>query len=521
MNLTNDHPVPKVFHGASKTIICRTHLLTGLLNQEVILSSYDTHELYKIMHPKSIAFWGASNNSMAMGSVQLSNLLLMNFEGPVYPIHPKHQTIQGLQAYSRVSEVPGPVDLAVLVLPTHVVPEVLEDCGKFGIDRAIIVSAGFGEQDGAHGKELQQQIVDIANKYSIRFVGPNCIGVVNPSHKLNTTFFPYEATPGFIGMASQSGSFITQMFVHLAKFGLGYSEGFSLGNEAMTDLTDCIEYLAESPETRVIALYIEGIRRGRDFVRVASRVSRMKPIVAFYIGGSESGGRAGMSHTGAMAGPDALYDGIFKQSGIIRACSIEELFDFCYVLGSQPLPKGDNVAILTHSGGPGAAAADAAERGGLKLASFSPETLTKLQALVPGTASVKNPVDLTFSKNYSDYMASMPEILLSDSNVDSLFIYCLMPHQRVIQAVVGAGIAKNQAGSFANHYITSQSAIASQFAAKFGKPVVGGTYCTRSELFVRELQNNGMPVLASPERAVTAMGALAKYAKWRRNHEAD
>lgn len=488
---------------------------------EVNLSKYETHPLYKIMHPRSIAFWGASNNSMVMGSVQLSHVLSMGFDGPVYPIHPKHKIIQGLQAYSKVSEVPGPVDLAVLILPTHVVPEVLEDCGKFGIDRAIIVSAGFGEQEGSHGKELQQQIVDIANRYGIRFVGPNCIGVVNPYHKLNTTFFAYDSKPGFIGMASQSGSFITQMFAHLDKFGLGYSEGFSLGNEAMTDLTDCIEYLAESEETKVIALYIEGIRRGREFVRVASEVSRKKPIVAFYVGGSESGSRAGMSHTGAMAGSDALYDGIFKQSGIIRARSIEELFDFCYVLGSQPLPRGSNLAILTHSGGPGAAASDASERAGLTLAAFSPETCEKLQALVPGTASIKNPVDLTFSKNYSDYLGTMPEILLSDENVDSLFIYCLMPHQRVIQAVVGAGVDENQAGAFADQYVKIQTDAVTAIAAKYGKPVVGGSYCDRSEFFVRQLQDSGLPVLASPERAVTAMGALAGYAKWRRDHQND
>lgn len=473
------------------------------------------------MHPKSIAFWGASNNSMVMGSVQLSHLLAMNFDGPVYPIHPKQEMIQGLRAYSKVSEAPGPVDLAVIILPTHVVPEALEDCGKFGIDRAIIVSAGFGEQEGDHGKQLQQQIVDIATKYGIRFVGPNCIGVVNPYHKLNTTFFSYDAKPGFIGMASQSGSFITQMFVHLAKFGLGYSEGFSLGNEAMTDLTDCIEYLAESPETRVIALYIEGIKRGREFVKVASEVSKKKPIVAFYVGGSESGRRAGMSHTGAMAGPDALYDGIFKQSGIIRARSIEELFDFCYILGSQPMPEGNSLAILTHSGGPGAAASDAAERGGLRLAAFSPETNTKLQNLVPGTASVKNPVDLTFAKNYSDYFGILPEILLADENVDSLFIYCLMPHQRVIQAVVGTGIDKDQARVFADQYILSQGVTVGSLAEKYQKPVVGGSYCDRSEFFVKEFQDNGLPVLASPERAVTALGALAKHAKWRRDHKDD
>ncbi len=485
------------------------------------MSSYETHPLYKIMHPKSIAFWGASNNSMVMGSVQLSHILALNFDGPVYPIHPKHKIIQGLQAYSKVSDVPGPVDLAILILPTHVVPEALEDCGKFGIDSAIIVSGGFGELEGSEGKQLQQQIVDIAHKYGIKFVGPNCIGVVNPYHKLNTTFFPYDAKPGFIGMASQSGSFITQMFSHLNKFGLGFSEGFSLGNEAMTDLTDCIEYLSESPHTTVIALYIEGIRRGREFVRVASRVSRKKPIVAFYVGGSESGRQAGMSHTGAMAGSDALYDGIFKQSGIIRARSIEELFDFCYALGSQPLPKGNNVAILTHSGGPGAAASDAAERSGLKLATLSAGTVEKLQRIVPGTASVKNPVDLTFAKNYSDYFGTMPDILLADDNVDSLFIYCLMPTQRVVQAVVGAGIEENKAAEFANQYILSQGKVAGEFSKKTGKPALGGSYCDRSELFVRELQDNGFPVFASPERALTALGALSRYAQWRRNHVDD
>jgi acetate---CoA ligase (ADP-forming) subunit alpha len=480
------------------------------------MKNFENNPLYKIMHPRSIAFWGASTNSMSMGSIQLANLLSMGFEGEVYPIHPKDKEINGLKAYSKISDVPGKTDLAILILPTGVVPGVLEECGLSGIKKAIIVSAGFSEKEGREGKLLQKELVDIAKRYGMTFVGPNCIGVINPSFKLNTTFFPYDAKPGFIGMASESGSFITQMFVHLAKFNLGFSQGFSLGNEAMVDLTDCIEYLAHCPATKVIALYIEGIRRGRRFVEVARRVSKIKPIVAFYVGGSKAGGRAGLSHTGAMAGPDHLYEGIFRQCGIIRAHSIEELFDFCYVLGSQPLPKGNRLGILTHSGGPGAAAADSAERSGLELSELTPSTAEALAPMVPNTASIKNPVDLTFAKNYSDYMATLPRILLKDENIDLLFIYCLMPHQRVISVILGSGMDTSQASEFAQQYIKNQSSITSSLASESGKPVVGGSFCDRTELFVRELQDYGMPVLPSPERAVSALGALYRYSRWLR-----
>jgi acetate---CoA ligase (ADP-forming) subunit alpha len=336
--------------------------------------------------------------------------------------------------------------------------------------------------------------------------------------RLNTTFYPYNATAGFIGMVSQSGSFVTQMFTHLEKFGLGFSQAMSVGNEAVLDLVDCIEYLGECPETRVIGLYIEAIRRGRDFLRVVREVSKKKPIVAYYVGGSKGGSRAGLSHTGALAGPDPLYDGIFKQAGVTRASTIEELFDFCYVMGSQPLPRGRGVAILTHSGGPGAAAADSADRSGLDLVDFSPSTVERLRPLVPHTASVRNPVDLTFSRNMGDYMAKMPRILLEDDRVDGLFIYCLMPDHRVITSVIGSRVDKDQAEAVARQYISTQCETAAQLSSEYGKPVVGGSFCDRSEQFVNELQDRGFPVLPSPERAVRALAALAKYAEWRRRN---
>ena len=478
------------------------------------MDGFERSPLYRIMHPASVAFWGASSNPLGMGSVQLSQMLALGFEGPIYPMHPREQEILGLKAYHHLKDVPGPVDLAVLVLPTKVVPEILEECGKSGVTRAIIVSAGFGEK-GSDGQELQNRIVEIARKYGIHFIGPNCIGVVNPYAKLNTTFFPYDASPGFIGMASQSGSFITQVFVHLEKFGLGFSQGFSVGNEAMTDITDCLEYLGQCPHTKVIALYIEGVRRGRDFFRVAREVSKRKPIVAYYIGGSESGKRAALSHTGALAGPDPLYDGIFRQCGIIRAESVEELFDMCCVLGSQPLPTGNGLAVLTHSGGPGAAAADTAERNGLKLASLLSATSEELSALVPHTASIGNPVDLTFNRNPSDYTEAMPRILLQDPNVHNLFMYLLIPIQRVSTAFQAMGAKAGKAASMAEDFIDDQCAVVAKLSARYGKPVVGASFCTRDEPFVRELQDSGVPVLPSPERAIKALAALVKYAAMR------
>jgi acetyl-CoA synthetase (ADP-forming) len=481
------------------------------------MSDFEDHPLYGLMHPRSVAFWGASNDPMAMGSVQLAELLAMGFQGPIYPIHPTQKQVLGLRAYARATDVEGPVDLAILVLPTRVVPEVLDDCGKKGIKFAIIVSAGFAET-GSEGQTLQQQIVSIANHYGIRFLGPNCIGAVNPRHKLNTTFYPYEAAPGFIGMASQSGSFVTQMFIHLAKFGLGFSQGLSVGNEAVTDITDCLEYLGKCPWTKVIGLYIEGIRRGRDFLRVAQEVSRRKPIVAYYVGGSASGRQAGLSHTGALAGRDEVYNAAFAQTGVIRATSMEELFDFCWVLGSQPLPKGNRVGVLTNSGGPGAAAADAAERSGLVLARFSETTREALRALLPHTASYANPVDMTFARNYSDYYETIPRILLEDEGVDSLFMYFLVPHKRVITSVLNAmtgGSGDPQA--MAVEYMKTQARAVTSLAASYGKPLVGGSFYTRDELFIRELQDRGLPVLSSPERAVRALGALARYAAFRRD----
>ena len=471
--------------------------------------------LYPIANPKSIAFFGASNNYSAMGSGILSTILSDGYEGNIYPVHPKEKTVLNLPAYSTVKEIPTIADMAFIVLPTKIVAQTLKACGEKGIRHAVIVSAGFNEV-GGQGVERQQELQQIADQYQIRFTGPNCIGVANSHIKLNATFLPSEGQKGFIGMASQSGSFITQMFSYLdQRFGQGFSTGFSLGNEANIDMVDCIEYLGACPNTRAIALYIESIRQGQRFIEIARKVSRHKPIVAFYAGGSETGKRACLSHTGSLAGPDRLYEGVFRQSGIIRAHTIEELFDFCYVLGSSPLPRSNRLIIQTHSGGPGAAAADACERAGLELPLLSSKTLEDLASFIPHTGSVNNPIDLTYTKNPLDFFHGIPKVLLEEKGADGMLIYFLASVEMVRKALTGMGVAKEELDTQINTIVDAQCHSIASLIKTHGKPIVGFSFMTRTNHFVAGLQDRGVPVLPSPERAARAFGAMVDYKRLR------
>ncbi|WDP85559.1 MAG: CoA-binding protein [Desulfobacter sp.] len=480
-----------------------------------MIDSIAQSPLFPIAQSRSIAFFGASNNFSSMGSTILNSILIDGFKGRIYPVHPREKTVLNLDAYDHVQSIPETADLAFIVLPTPIVAKTLKACGQRGISHAVIVSAGFSEA-GEKGKILQQEVDEIASKYNIRFMGPNCIGVVNAHLGLNATFLSPLGRPGFIGMASQSGSFITQMFSYLdTRFGQGFSTGFSLGNEANIDMVDCIEYLGACPHTRVIALYIESIRRGQKFIEIARKVSKTKPIVAFYAGGSDTGKRACLSHTGSLAGPDLLYDGVFRQSGIIRAHSIEALFDFCYTLGSSPLPKGNRAVIQTHSGGPGAAAADACERVGIDLPPLSPHTLEKIAQFVPHTGSIQNPVDLTFTKNPLDYFYNIPKILLAEENSDGVMIYFLASAGMVERALTGMGVPEDKIQAQAEKIVADQCESVAALRKTYQKSVIGFSFLTRENDFIAGLQDRGIPVLPSPERAANAFGALADYTRLR------
>lgn len=487
----------------------------SLESENKMIESISESPLYRIANPRSIAFFGASKNISAMGTSILASLQAQGFEGSIYPVHPRDDRILGLTAYDDVRNLPETPDLAVMVLPTTVVPEVLDACGEKGIRQAIIVSGGFQEV-GPQGAQLQKQLLAVAQSHGIRLIGPNCLGVANPHHKLNTTFLPNNGRPGFVGMASQSGSFITQMFSYLDGYGMGFSTGFSVGNEANIDLVDCLEYLGACPHTRVIALYVETIRRGRQFIDTARAIVPHKPIVAFYVGGSEAGRAAGLSHTGAMAGPDRLYDGVFRQSGIIRAHSMEELFDFCLVLGTCPPPRGNRMIIQTHSGGPGAVAADACSRNGLDIKPLSRATLEALAPYVPHTGSANNPVDLTFSKNPMDFFSSIPEILIEDPSADGMLVYFLIPDSAMRRAMDQIGVPAEQIEEELRKIIHAQCQSITDLQQHSPKPIVGFSFMDRSDRFIRRMKEVGFPILESPTRAARAMAALYKYTQFQK-----
>ena len=476
-----------------------------------MIRNIENSPLHPIINPKSIAFFGASNRFASMGTNQLSSLLSLGFEGNIYPIHPKEKRVLGLDAYQTVGDLPEVPDLAVMVLPTGIVPRVMEECGRKGIKHAIVVSGGFNEV-GGEGVELEKKLIAAAEQFGISFLGPNCLGVANPHHKFNMTFMPFEGRPGFIGLASQSGSLITQMFSYLDRFGIGFSSGISVGNEANVDIVDCMEYLAACPHTKVIGLYIESIRRGRAFIELARSIVPSKPIVAYYAGGSEAGKRASFSHTGSMAGPDSLYDGVFRQCGIIRANTITELFDFCWVLGSCFRPRDNRVVVQTHSGGPGAAAADACSRNGLKLPQLSENTLANLATLVPHTGSVNNPVDLTFSKNPMDYFAAIPDVLLEDSVAKGLLVYYLTPKKLIRRTMESMEIPPDQIPELTEKLFKDQAGSLASLVKKHRKPVIGFTFQSFENTFIQKLIEHGLPVFPSPQRAARAMTALVRYA---------
>ncbi len=471
---------------------------------------YLDRPLYPLINPRSIAFFGASNRFTAMGTNQLNSVLSLGFEGKIYPIHPTESTVLGLTAYKDVAELPEVPDLAVMVLPTQLVNQALDACGRHGIKHAIVVSGGFKEA-GAEGAAQEKELVAIADRYGMRFIGPNCLGVVNPHHKFNVTFAAFEGRAGFIGMASQSGSLLTQLFGYLERLQIGFSTGISVGNEANVDIVDCLQYLADCPHTRVIALYIETIRRGRAFIEAARRIAPHKPIVAYYAGGSEAGRRAAFSHTGAMAGPDQLYDGVLRQSGVIRAANLTELFDFCWVLGTCAVPASDRVIVQTHSGGPGAAAADACSRNGLILPALSPRTLEKLKPLMPHTGSMNNPVDLTFAKDPLDYFKSIPQVLLEEPDADSLLLYCFTPQKNARLMLEHQGIPPEEIDKLSEHISEQQAAQLAALTRSHAKPVIGFSYQSFDMPIIRKLLAHGIPVLPSPERGVRALNALVRY----------
>ena len=476
----------------------------------------DEHPLKKLMFPGSVAFMGASNNIMRMGSFLLVNLIGGKFEGPIYPVHPEEETVLGLKAYKRLRDLPEVPDLLVLVIPTTLVPDILEEAGAMGIDRAIIVTAGYEEVSSEAGWELQKRIDRVVEKYGIRYVGPNCIGIYNAFIRLNTTPFPNRMAPGRIAMISQSGTYLSHLYPYLERRDFNFGEGISLGNAASIDLVDALEYFEERSEIEVIAMYMEGLRRPRAFLETARRVSKKKPVIVLYVGGSEGGGRAAASHTAALAGEDAVYDAVFRQAGVIRAWSIEQLLDFAWAFSTQPLPAGDRMAVLTSSGGPGVSMADCVTRCGLKLPILSRATEEAVNRYLPHTGTSANPVDVTYTKDPDAFLHHIPKALLEDDGIDGLFIYGFFGADwlLMLDETVGGG-ALGAEPDVVRRMSEKKTAEFVDFLLGFGKPVLGSTFLDSTDSMVRDMRRGGIPMFPSPERAVKAMEALYRYKVYR------
>lgn len=444
--------------------------------------------------PESIAVIGASTHPDKLGFKILKNVVDGGYKGKIYPVNPSAEgSILNLKAYKSISEVPTPPDLAIIVIPAKFVPSVAQECGEKGVKGLIVISAGFKEA-GEEGKKREEALKEIVKRYRMRMIGPNCLGVIDVVNNLNASFAVEMPPKGKISFITQSGALGTAVLDWAVKENIGLSKFVSFGNMADVSETDLIEEFGKDPETRVILLYLEGLKDGRAFIEVARKVAMEKPIIMVKSGKSTAGSKAVSSHTGSLAGSDNAYSAALKQAGVIRANSVQELFDYAMAFSSQPVPEGKRVAIVTNAGGPAVMATDAIESEGLIPSALTEKTKIKLREFLPPSANVNNPVDI-LGDALADTYGKAIETVLSDENVDA--ILAILTPQVVTQ-------------------IPESAQKISEAAGKYKKPVVasfmGGK---RIEEGVRVLMKNDIPNYPFPERAVSSIKAMLAYKEWK------
>ncbi|MBN1509962.1 MAG: acetate--CoA ligase family protein [Sedimentisphaerales bacterium] len=449
--------------------------------------------LESFFNPKSVAIIGASRQKGKVGYEILANMIEGGYAGKIFPVNPNADTIEGLKCFPNLKSIGQVPDLVIIIVPAKHVPAVMEDCAKIRVRSAIIITAGFKEV-GPEGRELEAQVVRIARRAGIRFIGPNCLGVIAPSHKLNASFGGDLPSAGGIGYISQSGALLAAILDLANASGIGFSTLVSIGNKADVDELDIIAALGSQKDTRVIAGYLESITDGDAFVQEAEEISYRKPILLMKSGGTEAGARAASSHTGSLAGGEAAYESAFKRAGVIRCDSIKEQFDFAQAFANQPLPKGPRVAVITNAGGPGIMAADAIEQKGLTFSKLEEETRKKLTEGLPPAANIYNPVDVLGDALADRYEFAL-DIVLDDPNVDSAIV--LLTPQAMTQAKE-----------------TAEAVV--RIAAKKGKPVLACFLgAGKVEEGVRVLRQGNVPQYDSPESAVATLTVMTDHVRWR------
>ena len=387
--------------------------------------------LEKFFCPDSVAIIGAAREEGKVGRTILDNIINFGYKGKVFPINPKADDINGIKCYKSILDVPQDVDLAVIVIPNKFISSVLEECGQKNVKAAIVISAGFKET-GPEGAKLEEELVRVARKHGIRILGPNCLGMANYACKLNATFALENPSDGDIAFMSQSGALITAIMDWATTQEIPMSKYVSLGNKSDIAEKDLFEFWANDPSCKVISAYIEGVTDGRQFIDMASKVTRKKPIVVIKSGNTSEGAKAVSSHTGTLAGSSKAYECALKQAGIIRARTIRNLFDYATAFSYQPLPDGKNVAIITNAGGPGIMATDACEENQISLAKLDEKTVLKLKEFLPAAANFHNPIDVIGDALADRYKKTL-EVIIEDKNVNAIIV--LLTPQAMTQII--------------------------------------------------------------------------------------
>ncbi len=454
--------------------------------------------LHTFFHPRGVAVIGASANPTKLSHGVIRNLITHGYGGTIYPVNPKGGAMLGLRVYTSVLEVPDPVDLAVIVLSAAQTEEALEECGRRGIPAAVLIASGFAEL-GSGGREREERLRQTAHRYGMRFIGPNCVGVIDTYSPIDTTFVRTMPTQGSIGFVSHSGAVCGGTMDWASTVGVGFSRIISLGNQADIDMADALESLAADPHTRVVAAYVEGLPDGRRFIEAAARLTAHKPLLVLKAGRTPSGTRAVASHTGALAGADEAFLAACRRAGAIPVENLEQLVDGAIALAYRQPPQGERMAILTNAGGPAAVGADALHRHGLPLADLSPETQSRLRQVCPPGTMVGNPVDMLGGPQPEHYEAAM-EVLLTAPEVDGLVVVfvpqAIMPPHDVAAAIGEAA-----------------TRLRPRDAEEPEKPVLccisgGGGIGAAA----RTLHAHHVPHYLTPARAALGMGVLRQYA---------
>jgi acyl-CoA synthetase (NDP forming) len=487
----------------------------------------EEHFLHGFLNPKTVAFYGANNKGASLASIQVMNLIKSGYDGIIYPIHLDLESVMGFKAYKTIVELPEIPDLVVIVLPAQVVPQVFKECGQKGVKRIILISGGFRELAGDRENDLTEQIQAIAREYGIRFIGPNCLGVFNnwygsigQKKAFNTAI--WENLPlGKFSIASQSGTLSSHIWFDPQNNDLGLSKSLSIGNEADVDVVDCLEYYKDDPNTDVIGLYIEELKRGKQFLKLAKEITPHKPIIAIYVGGSEAGNRALQSHTGSLAGDSKIFEAAFKEAGIIRTDYVQEFLDIARILSNGIHPKGNRLGIITNSGGPSAMIANNAEKKGLKVPELSTSLQDELKTVLPPTASFKNPVDCTFDMNLPYFYINLPEILMKSGEVDAIIQYGVVGFQDVMDDYLKYKKISRYA-EFQSQPDNIMDKLAEQLllptiknARKYSIPILFISPMPFNSPWSKRLRNLGAILFKLWDRPVNALSKICQYIEFR------